>query len=199
MTPLEKLAEKNKKYEEIKKKDWLEVLAHVPLTLISLVAYISIFVFFSTDSYDSGELNLWGMSKQVWFFAMVLSAGTGAICFIGSISYILWIYLIAWRLKIKVSIFKLFVISFISLSISLMFFLLGKYFDWLIHNNSLSISKFMRFGFEKTPFPIEMAINFVIVCVAMFLLQVSMFVASIPFKAKRHAGEMTTNKQTRTD
>ena len=199
MTPLEKLAEKNKKYEEIKKKEWLEVLGHLPLALIFLVTYISIFIFFSTDSYDPDELNLLGMSKQVWFFAMVLSAGTGAICFIGSISYILWIYLIAWRLKIKVSIFKLFVISFISLIISLMFFLLGKYFDWLIHQNSLSISKFMRFGFEKTPFPIEMAINFVIVCVAMFLLQVSMFVASIPFKAKRHAGEMTTNKQTRTD
>ncbi|WP_152960619.1 hypothetical protein [Pseudoalteromonas porphyrae] len=130
------------------------------------------------------------MSKQVWFFAMVLSAGVGAICFIGSLSFLLWIHLIARHLKSKVSMIKLFFLSFFSLSISLFLLLLGSYFDVLIHNNAHSIAKFMRFGFEVTPFPIEMAINFVIVFFAMLLLQVSMYVAALPFKAKRHATEI---------
>ena len=79
MEPLDKLAEKNKKYAEIKKKERLEVLGHIPIALISLAVYISIVVFFGTDTYDSAEVNLWGMSKQVWFVAMVLSAGFGGI------------------------------------------------------------------------------------------------------------------------
>ena len=111
-----------------------------------------------------------------------------------SLSFIVWVQLIALNLKTKVSIFKLFVFSVISLSISFVLLLLGKYFDWLIHYNSLSIAKFMRFGFETTPFPIEMAINFLILCIAMILLQIAMFVASVPFKAIRHAREITANK-----
>lgn len=195
MDPLEKLAEKNKKYAEINKKEWLEVLGRIPFVIVSLAAYISIFVYLGTDSYDPDELNLWGMSKQVWFVAMVLSAGIGATFFVASLSFIVWIQLIARNLKSKVSTIKLFIFSAISLSVSILFFLMGKYLDWLIHHNSLSIAKFMRFGFETTPFLIEMATNFIIVCIAMFLLQIAMFVASVPFKAKRHAGEITANKQ----
>ncbi|MDO6464315.1 hypothetical protein [Pseudoalteromonas carrageenovora] len=194
MDPLSKLAEKNKKHAEIKKKERLEVLGHIPFALVSLAAYISIVVFFGTDTYDPNEVNLWGMSKQVWFVAIVLSAGVGGIFFVASLAFIVWVQLIARNLKTKVSIFKLFFFSLISLSISFLLLLLGKYLDWLIHHNSLSIAEFMSFGFETTPFPIEIAVNFLILCIAMFLLQIAMFVASFPFKAKRHAREVTANK-----
>ncbi|MBE0357352.1 hypothetical protein [Pseudoalteromonas phenolica] len=194
MEPLDKLAEKNTKYAAIKRKERLEVLGHIPLALISLAAYIFIVIFFGTDTYDPDEANLWGMSKQVWLVAMVLSAGFGGIFFVSSLSFIVWVQLIARNLKTKVSILKLSVFSVISLSISLVLLLLGKYLDWLIHHNSLLIAKFMRFGFETTPFLIEMAINFLILCIAIFLLQIAMFVASVPFKAKRHAREITAIK-----
>lgn len=199
MEPLDKLAERNKKYAKIKQKERLEVLSHIPLALIFLATYISIVVFFGADTYEPNEVNLWGMSKQVWFVAMLLSVGLGGIFFVASLSFIVWVQLIARNLKTKVSIFTLFVFSLISLSISFFLLLLGKYFDWLIHQNSISIDRFMRFGFEVTPFPIEMAINFLILCFAMFLLQIAMFIASVPFKAKRHAREITANKKSGTD
>lgn len=194
MDPLEKLAEKNRRHAEIKRRERREALSHIPMVLISLVVYFSIFAFFSLDNYDPKEFPLWGLSKQVWFFAIVLSGGIGVICFIGSLSYLIWLHIVAYKLKMKVSFFKISLMSVFSLGISFLFLVLGKYLDSLVHNNANEIANFMRFGFRETPFPVEFAINLFIIIISIILLQVGMLIASLPFKAKRHAREFTANK-----
>lgn len=195
MDPLKKLAEKNRKHAEIKRRERLETLGHIPIVLVSLAAYFSIFAFFSMDNYDPVEFPLWGLSKQVWFFAIVLSGGIGSICFIGSLSYLIWLHIFAHKLEIKVSFFRISMISAVSLGISFLFLLLGKYLDSVIHDNANEIANFMRFGLREIPGPIEFALNLFIIFISIVLLQIAMFIASLPFKASKHAREFKANKK----
>lgn len=187
MDPLEKLTERNKKYEKIKRKERIEVVKHLPLIAVFIIIYLSIYVYLGIDNYKPNTESLLGMSKQVWLFSMIISGGFCVIFFVGSLASILWFFLISKHIKVKHLPLKAVFIPLLSFILSLVCFMLGHYLDQLIHDNSSSIAKMMRFGYETTPLLIALPINMFIAGIALMLFKTLISIASFPFGAKKHA------------
>ncbi|AOT08375.1 hypothetical protein [Pseudoalteromonas luteoviolacea] len=190
MDPLEKLTEKNKKYESIKRKERIEVIKHLPLTVLFIIIYLSIYVYLSVDSFKPNTDSLLGMSKQVWLFSMIISGGFCMIFFVGSLASLISACILCKHIKFKHISLQAALIPLLSIALSLAFFMLGHYLDQVINNHSSSIAKLLSFGYEATPFLITLPVNMLIAGTTIVLFKTLISVASIPLDAKKHVAKM---------
>lgn len=184
---LKKLQEKNKTFQKHRKQERLEVLKQIPFVFILMVAYFGTFYFLLNTAENSFGITWRGLTKHVWFLAVMLSAGVGSVFFAGSIAYVVWVSKIAKTLGFKVSQVKSSLISFLLLSISFIFLFLGKIMHLKVILNNKEIAQFMTFGYRKAPGIVEIAFTFFNVIACVVFVSVFIFIIRLPFSAKRHA------------
>jgi hypothetical protein len=171
----------------------MEALKFFPLAIVCLALYLGLSYFLLVDKDISG-LNLVGLSRHIWVLAMELTVGVGAVFFIGSFASVIWHFIFVRALGAKSNFTKANSIFVFSLSISILLFMFGKWLTLLITNNAVAVSEFVSFNIYPPPFLIRFALDIVIAIVGIFLMVVCYFVASLPFKAKKHVQELRGDK-----
>ena len=187
---LKRLAEKNKAHGKILTRERSQYLKLLPFAVVLLALYLGSWYFLI--GYD-GEVQgtvLLGMSKQVWFFAMILSLGIGGLFIACSLAFVVWSTIAAQQLQGTVNAFRVNLTSFLCLSASVIFLLVGKWLNTMIILNNKDIAQFWYFGSEQTPFIVEFILTSANVIIAMLLVMIFLFIISLPFKARRHAQEL---------
>ena len=85
MDPLERLAQRNTAHKTARKKEKRELLWHIPITVISILTYMSIYIFLVTDDINPNDLPI--TVKPVWVVSNLLTLGLGATLFVSSIAF----------------------------------------------------------------------------------------------------------------
>ncbi|GAB2196539.1 hypothetical protein [Sessilibacter sp. MAH4] len=203
MDVLEKLAEKNRRHNQQQRINRRKRFPKILVMTIAFAAWVSIFIFLNIDTYNPESFPFWGISKQIWLAAMILSIGTGLVFITYSCSFILWILWLAKRIVVRTLLLKISIIMFMSLGLGFLFigfgFGFGLYLDHIIRDNISSITVFFEFGFDKTPRLIEVFLNFVISTASMFLVVIECLVVSAPFGERRKPFELLGSKASNDD
>lgn len=187
---LKRLAEKNKVHRKTLRRERIQHLKLLPFAVAFLALYLGSWYFLIGYDGEVQGTRFLGMSKQVWFFAMILSSGIGALFIASSLAFVVWGTIVAQQLKGSVNALRVNLTSFLFLSASVALLLVGKWLDALIISNNKDIAQFWYFGFEQTPFIVEFILTSVNVIIAMLLVLTFLFIIALPLKARRHAQEL---------
>ena len=184
MDPLERLAQRNTAHKTARKKEKRELLWHIPITVISILTYMSIYIFLVTDDINPNDLPI--TVKPVWVVSNLLTLGLGATLFVSSIAFLVFLYFLTKYIKVNILKLKVATITAMLFLVSVSFFALGNFCNRLIYKNKILIADFMHFGFYKPPTLIQMALNWLTILIVILLLSLNFIIASAPFKARKH-------------
>ena len=149
MDPLERLAQRNTAHKTARKKEKRELLWHIPITVISILTYMSIYIFLVTDDINPNDLPI--TVKPVWVVSNLLTLGLGATLFVSSIAFLVFLYFLTKYIKVNILKLKVATITAKLFLVSVSFFALGNFCNGLIYKNKILIADFMHFGFYKPP------------------------------------------------
>ncbi|GAA5214462.1 hypothetical protein ACFSJ3_04875 [Corallincola platygyrae] len=186
---LKKLQEKNEAHKKLVWKERKSELLAMPFAIIIFLIY------FGTQYYllgYKGEIlgESWeAMAKQVWFLAMVFTTGLGSLFFSGSLAFVIGTSIAVKELGRRINFVKSGLVSTTLLSISLLFFMIGKWVHAKILLNSINISDFFKFGLEETPFIVIYIFLLINSAVAIIFFVLFAIIFTFPFKAKKLAQE----------
>lgn len=191
---LKRFKEKNDAHKQHLKKERSDMLKMLPLILILMGAYLGTQYFLLY--YDERFLDIYwrGISKHVWFLALIFSSGIGSLFFSGSVAYVIWSSIIGKSLGLRISMLKSATISLVLLSISFILLFFGKWLHLKIVANNRDIAEFMTFGFRETPIIIELIFTFFNSIVCLFFFGIFITIMLLPFNAKKHAIEISNLK-----
>ena len=138
MDPLERLAQRNTAHKTARKKEKRELLWHIPITVISILSYMSIYIFLVTDDINPNDLPI--TVKPVWVVSNLLTLGLGATLFVSSIAFLVFLYFLTKYIKVNILKLKVATITAMLFLVSVSFFALGNFCNSLIYKNKILIA-----------------------------------------------------------
>lgn len=96
---LKRLAEKNNVHRKTLRRERIQHLKLLPFAVAFLALYLGSWYFLIGYDGEVQGTRFLGMSKQVWFFAMILSSGIGALFIASSLAFVVWGTIVAQQLK----------------------------------------------------------------------------------------------------
>ena len=194
---LKRLQERNLAHKKLLLKQRINELRLIPPALFLFAGYLGAYYFLLGYEGSLFGEKWYGMSKQVWFLAMITLSGVGSLFLSGSLAFVIWSHIYIKTLGYTVAPGRVAVVSSVFLIISFLFMLAGKWLHVAVSNSANEIANFFTFGFETVPVLIEVAFTVFNTGLSVMFLCLFMMIVTFPFKAKKHAIESASSEQER--
>ena len=189
MDALERLKEKNQKHKKLIDTERKANLKVLPALVLFLAAYFGVIYYTGdfTGEYNPSELQ--EMARHLWLLSTVFCFGLGAFFFVNACVLSIYVDRLAKFAGRNVRTFNIISKCLRRLLIAAFFGYLGIWLSNLIVENDNSIAKALRFGFDTTPFLVQMLAIGLILLVGAVISIAIFFLLSLPSQAKKDAEE----------
>ncbi|WIO74564.1 hypothetical protein QP938_01305 [Porticoccaceae bacterium LTM1] len=156
--------------DEARKKEAREGLMMLPVALLFLIALAGVYLVLLSEEVEFFGVIYWGFAKDLWFFSLILIGGLGVFFLVLSVSFLIFVALVAKELSAKQHPWKPLIISSLLLIMGFWILKAAVYFNSYLSGNVRNINMF----FESYSGGMEAFIDIA----GIILLLVSLFLSS---------------------
>lgn len=173
--------------EEELRKEWVRQIRLIPVALVYAAVSTGIFVFLSSDNFIFSQSEMPGVTRHLWLFSAIVLLGFASCCFVGSFTRLIWLHLIAIRLKAKVR--TGFVLWQSSKELLIGFVCVGVYqfLVGIIDESASTLNRVLYYRFRNADLLWDMGIGFLCLCFTVGFAVVIYKLLELPFTAKEEA------------
>lgn len=185
MDAMERLAEKNRRHNELVSNEKRANLKLLPFLLLYLVIYFWGASYLIDVDQQEGRRVFTGMTIYVWLLSCLICYGFGSIKLAHALMYTLSVEWLAKVLNKQVRHFHVISVCIRRLFYSAAWMYAGIWLGDVIRENDRSIASALRFGFESTPFILEAIAGLILLLVFMVMFMMLFAVLYLPGQIKQ--------------